>query len=184
MTDQELRSAWLDTQARLEKIEKQLSIDNRSQLDCNRKTSLDNLINRYKTFACMSFGMTFCSFGWFGSHLLDTPYGKLLSFLMAGYFLIAAIMDTYLMRGIKSINLNTMTVRTVCCLVSRYKRMHHLFMMILTPFMLLILGLMISVFINDTCMIAGIVTGLIAGLAIGITQYLRFMNDYKILSDE
>ena len=103
---------------------------------------------------------------------------------MTVYFYIAAFMDIYLMRGLKSINLNTMSVSTVCSLVSKYKRIHHICMIVLIPICITIIGLILTEFISNTYMIAGVIAGAIVGLAIGIVQYHRFMSDYKILSED
>ena len=184
MTDQELRSAWLDTRTRLERIEKQLNSDNGSRFNCNRRTSLDNLINRYKTFACISFCMPICMLGWFKSDHISTPYNLIIPCMMAVYFYIAALMDIYLMRGLKRINLNTMSVSTVCSLVSKYKRIHHICMIVLIPICIIIIELILTAFISNTYMIAGVIAGALVGLAIGIVQYHRFMSDYKILSED
>ncbi len=183
MTDQELRSAWLDTQARLDRIEQHLNINRNSRFDFNRRTSLDNLIRRYRVFACLGAGMACCSFGWMNAHILPAPYNHLLPFLMAGYFLLASIMDLYLMRRLKSINLNTMSVSTVCQLVAQSKKIHHRCMAILIPMCAIILAVMISAFISNTYMIVAMSAGALIGLAIGVFQYLRFMDDYKILSE-
>lgn len=184
MTDQELRSAWLDTQARLDRIEKQLNITDNSKFDFNRKTSLDNLIRRYRAFACLGGGMACCSFGWMNARILPSPYDHILPFLMAGYFLLAALMDLFLMRGLKAINLNTMSVSTVCKLVAKSKKIHHRCMAILIPLCVIILAIMISAFVSNTYMIVAMSVGAIIGLGIGIFQYLKFMDDYKVLSED
>ena len=184
MTDQELRNAWLETQSRLEKIESQINCDSANGFNANRKTSLDNLIRRYKTFACIGVGMTLCSFGWFNSHILEGTAGHILPIVMIGYFLLAALMDMYLMNGLQSINLSTMSVSKVCELVAKYRKFHHRCMIVLIPICIVLIGIMVSAFISDTYMIIGIIFGAIIGLAIGIMQYRRFMDDYRILSED
>ena len=184
MTDKELRSEWLDTQDRLDRIEKHLNITGDSRFDLIRRTSRDNLIRRYKLFACLGGGMACCSFGWINARILPAPYDHILPFLMAGYFLLAALMDLFLMRELKAINLNTMSVSTVCKLVAKSKKIHHRCMAILIPICAIILALMISAFVSNTYMIVGMSVGAVIGLAIGIFQYLKFMDDYKVLSED
>lgn len=57
-------------------------------------------------------------------------------------------------------------------------------MAILIPLCVIILAIMISAFVSNTYMIVAMSVGAIIGLGIGIFQYLKFMDDYKVLSED
>ena len=181
MTDQELRSAWLDTQTRLNQIEKKMD-SAQNGFDYKRRTSLDNLAARYKRFAFIGVAMALCSIVWFKNHIIPNPYNTIIPSILIPYFLLAASMDYYLMLKIKSIDIVNMPVSTVCRLAAKYKKLHHIFMPILIVICCAILTLFTIAVIDNKAMVAGIITGFFFGLILGIRQYLKFMSDYKNIS--
>ena len=100
---------------------------------------------------------------------------------MSEDFLISANMDICLMRVIKTKEQRKKSIIRVSALAARYRRMHHLCMCVLIPLSLAIVGMFIYATEGYTGMRVAIATGAAAGVAIGISQYLKFMRDYKRL---
>lgn len=94
------------------------------------------------------------------------------------FFVIAAMMDVYLYRGIRSIDLWADGVKEVARKARFYRRRHHLFQMLLIPYAAGIVTIYYLSF-GEEAMKWGLTVGLIFGLGVGLTLYLRMMRDYK-----
>ncbi len=96
------------------------------------------------------------------------------------YLAIAAMMDYYLYKGIKSMDLSSESVTTIAAKAKFYRRRHHLFQLILIPLAVIVI---IHYFSCATgWQQIGIVVGIIVGLIAGLPTYLGIMRDYKQLS--
>jgi hypothetical protein len=95
------------------------------------------------------------------------------------YFAIAGMMDYYLYKGIKGLDLSTEGVTQVATKAKFYRRRHHLFQLILLPMVVVLISLYFSSATEWQQL--GIVVGIVIGLAIGIPVYLSIMRDYKQL---
>lgn len=180
MTDNDFRSAWLAMQSRIDNLEKQCGQNREKEMNYNRKTSLDSLADRYRRFAILGIAMTLCCSGLF-NHVVPFGAYRFTPYIMAAYFLLASVMDWYLMKGIKSIDVNTMSVNKVCSMVKHYKKRHHQFMIVLIPICITILTLFICAFASDRYMVGGVICGAILGLIVGLSQYNKFMSDYRTI---
>ena len=103
--------------------------------------------------------------------------------LLAGYFFIAGLMDLYLWEGLKTIDVTRMGVTEVARKAVHYRRMHHIFQMILIPLAVVCISLFCISFSNTPAMVTGIVCGCALGLACGLRLYFRIMRNYRVLTD-
>jgi hypothetical protein len=96
------------------------------------------------------------------------------------YFTIAGIMDFYLYKGIKGLDLSTEGVTQIATKAKFYRRRHHQFQLILIPMAVILICLYFSS--ATEWQQIGMAVGLIVGLAAGIPTYIGIMRDYKQLS--
>lgn len=146
-----------------------------------RQTALQNLARRYQRFSNIALVMIFWSLLIFYTEVYPEPTRLYTSIALGSYFLIVSIMDYWLYRGVRSINLVEMDMRSVMVKAAFYRKRHLQFVAILLP---LAIGLVIFIFWQFTgqqYMIAGIAFGLIIGLAIGSRQLMKFMADYRAI---
>lgn len=95
------------------------------------------------------------------------------------FFLVAALMDYYLYRGIRSIDLSADGVEEVAAKARFYRRRHHLFQLLLIPWAIVIIAIYLSSFGQEEGMLWGIIGGGVVGLAIGLLMYFQMMRDYR-----
>jgi hypothetical protein len=95
------------------------------------------------------------------------------------YFVTAGIMDYYLYRGIKGLDLSSESVTQVATKAKFYRRRHHQFQLILIPMAVILICLYFSR--TTEWQQIGMIVGMIIGLAVGIPSYIRIMRDYKQL---
>jgi divalent metal cation (Fe/Co/Zn/Cd) transporter len=89
------------------------------------------------------------------------------------------MMDYYLYKGIKGLDLSTEGVTQVATKAKFYRRRHHQCQLILIPMVVVLISLYFSSATEWQQL--GIVVGIVIGLAIGIPVYLNIMRDYKQL---
>lgn len=75
-----------------------------------------------------------------------------------------------------------MSVSRVALLAAKARKIHLIAVMVLFPFAIGYIAIMIRVF-NDPYFFWGIITGGAIGLAIGTSQLLEFLADYRRLRD-
>lgn len=96
------------------------------------------------------------------------------------YFLTAALMDWYLYRGVKGIDLSESGVEEVASQARFYRRRHHQFQIILIPVAVVLLGVYFTSF-TETAFVWGMVVGAVIGLLAGLKMYLDMMGDYRTM---
>ncbi|WP_289158745.1 hypothetical protein [uncultured Muribaculum sp.] len=96
----------------------------------------------------------------------------------AVYFLIASGMDFYLYRGIKGLDLNEMGVDAVAEKARHYKKVHHCCQIVLIS---MCVPLLAGMFMSQTeeYFRWGMLCGLVIGVAIGLSLYIKMMRNYK-----
>lgn len=99
--------------------------------------------------------------------------------VIISFFAAAALMDCYLYRGIRSIDLSAMGVEEVARKARSYRRLHHIFQIILIPWAIVILWVYFTSFAQEEAMIWGIAAGGLLGLGIGLAVYRQMMRDYR-----
>lgn len=95
------------------------------------------------------------------------------------FFLVAALMDYHLYRGIRSIDLSADGVEEVAAKARHYRRRHHLFQLLLIPWAAVIVAIYLFSFGQEEGMMWGILGGGVIGLAIGLLMYFQMMRDYR-----
>lgn len=146
-----------------------------------KKTSLDQLCNRYRVFYRISLVMILVS------SLVFTRIGNDWSFYLAlsyaVYFLTVFCMDNWLYNGIRAIDPVEMSISDVVSKALYYRKRHLQFMVVLIPMAICLIGFTVYVFSPDRYFINGMVAGAIVGVCIGIVQFRRFMSEYKKLTE-
>jgi hypothetical protein len=99
---------------------------------------------------------------------------------MALFIIIAGIMDYYLYRGIKGLDLSTEGVTQIASKAKFYRRRHLQFQLVRIPMAVFLLALFF-VFATEWGQ-KGIVVGVIIGTAVGLPKFFSLMRDYKQLS--
>lgn len=181
----ELKKAWL---AMGEILGMQSTQNDNPENLNNKKTALDNLRDRYRSFWTMSLIMTFISLILFPILftkvvIFDKPVGVYLGTAYAIYFLIAFIMDHWLWTCIGKIDPLHMSISQVAEKSMSYRKRHLQFMFILIPIAIALFGFTGYVFSSDIFFLSGMGVGVICGLILGSIQLRRFMNDYRKLSE-
>lgn len=170
---------------RIDSIDSRLAeLENRSKTDEHIArirvgkivTAQDRLVRRYRIFSVV--GMLMCAV----SVIL---YRHILPMcpriLLGGFFLLASMMDLYLMIGIKKIDCCCMGVAVVAERARYYRRRHHMFMAILIVLLVPVLGSVAMALSDDMAYIWGMVIGGAVGLILGIGIYIKMMREYRTL---
>lgn len=149
-----------------------------------KKTALDRLRDKYRTFCVISLLMVFNSFLTFSRvPLADSKPNFWLGVVYALYFLIAFCMDYWLWKGIGTIDPLRMSVVEVSGKALFYRKKHLQFVVAIIPIAIVVLGFTVYQFSANIYFLAGMVAGAVCGLVIGTAQLRRFMAEYRNLSE-
>lgn len=150
----------------------------------SRRTALDRLGERYRRF--YTIGFVFCLVSWvyYGSQIFPEGMRLGLCASLSAYFLLVACMDLWLYQGVKTIDVFRMNVREVASKAIFYKKRHHQFMLVLIPLAITLLVLIGMAFSDNEYALWGAGVGFLAGIALGASEYLKFMADYRSLTSD
>lgn len=148
-----------------------------------RITALEKLQRQYRKFSIIGFVMAGISPLWLHSTIVIHDRRIILVAVMACYFITAAIMDLILCRKIGEIDVLTMPVGKVASLARACRRFHHRCMAVLIPFAIIIVGTIIYALGANVYIIAGVSSGLIIGVGIGLNVYFRMMRSYRDIEE-
>lgn len=184
----QLKEMWSDLNRRVERLENQTLEEGRKVASGKITTAREDLATRYKRFMIIGFVMGV----FFPLFLIVSPTDffpdgtvkYVASALFFSYFITAAVMDSYLYNEVRSMDLAMMTVSQVIHKARTLKRRHHIFMIILIPFAVITLAVFAIPLLDDPFIIAGMITGGVVGLCIGLRQYFRMMRDYREMMRE
>lgn len=184
----QLKEMWSDLNRRVERLENQTLEEGRKVASGKITTAREDLATRYKRFMIIGFVMGV----FFPLFLIMSPTDffpdgtvkYVASALFFSYFITAAVMDSYLYNEVRSMDLAMMTVSQVIHKARTLKRRHHIFMIILIPFAVITLAVFAIPLFDDPFIIAGMITGGVVGLCIGLRQYFRMMRDYREMMRE
>lgn len=177
MEKEQIEKAWRELSERVSQLEAEKVDRNETK----KKTSLESLAARYRRFSTISLVMMFCAPCYMLTGILGEEWRIWMAIAFCAYFGTASLMDYRLYIGVRSIDVYDMSISEVCRMARRYRRMHHICMLVLAPLALALVGLMCIAFGADKWLCAGIGFGFAVGLAIGIRQYMAFMSDYRSL---
>lgn len=152
-----------------------------------RKSALERLAERYRAFCTIGF-LCAGSMPWLLGRpgILPDFQGKSLMLIgFALYFLLCGFMDLWLYRGIKSIDVATLTVKAVIDKSLYFRKRHLQFVAILLPLAFIIVAAMIYGSQSEgEEVIWGMIVGGVCGGAVGIRQFRKFMADYREITDD
>lgn len=184
MTPEEMKTAWESTSTRLNNLENNYYQMMQSAREGKKKTALESLITQYKSFSVVALICTVLSVPYAMLPVINERLRLPLAILMAVYFATASLMDYWLYLKMSGIDIFEMGVGRVAELARLYRKRHHQFMMVLIPYAIVMVGFIAYAISDQQAAIYGIIIGAIIGLAIGIRFYLKFMNNYKVLTEE
>lgn len=147
------------------------------------RTALQNLATRYRQFSNIAFIMIFTMPWVFMSQLI--PGRNSLYVVISGmlYFLTCSVMDRWLYNGISRIDCATMSVSEVAGLALFYRKRHIQFIIILLPLAAAWISMLLYFSTSDPFLIYSVACGTVIGLAIGVRQLFKFMNDYRDITE-
>ncbi len=179
MTPEELKEKWKRLNRESDNMEEKQPLPN------HRDTLVDNVVSGKTTSArdrlMGRYRMMFSVVAPVGI-VCTLPIHHILPWWSVGaiilFFVVAALMDYYLYRGIRGIDFSVDGVEEVAAKARFYRRRHHLFQLILIPFAA---GIMAIYFCNftETAMRWGLLAGAAIGLVAGLGVYLGMMRDYR-----
>lgn len=182
MNDEKMKKDWHETAGYLrnESLEAHAALSGISNSD--RRTSLDRLARRYTRFAILGLlmgGIVLCQIEF------RTDFTEILTLpgtiAMCAIFFISGFTDLYLRDTVRSIDVQKMSVSEVTRRCRRCRKIHLLFVTIMLPVVLATLTYIVCANHVGPYFTAGVITGAIFGLCIGVTQLLRFLDDYRSL---
>lgn len=150
-------------------------------MEGHRRTALENLARRYRSFSIIGFVMAIVSVQWYRCPIFEDLRGAIAITFIA-YFLICGIIDTIFYRMIRTIDVTEMTVSEVASRALHCRKRHLQAIAILFPLAIAIIGLMAYIGSGDKYFLIGMGAGAAVGLAIGINQLRNFLHDYRTLT--
>ena len=149
-----------------------------------RRTALENLAHRYKRFAII--GLLFVIWAPLTFYNPEIQIDNRLTIIIFSsiYFLTCGLMDLWLYRGIRSIDCASMTIKEVATRALFYRKRHLQFISILLPFAFIWIGILCYNLCDNTAFLWGVGLGALAGFAIGIRQLMKFLNDYRSITED
>ena len=174
----DLKRTWQDTRFRHPSEETINDVT-----DGKRLTALQSLARRYKRFSIIALAFIPCSVGMLNLRLMPEHARVILVIGYALFFLISSVMDSWLSRGITSIDCSRMTVSEVAQKALFYRKRHLQFMIILIPIALALIGYIIFNSVENVYLCVGLIVGVLFGAALGLRGFFDFMADYRTLTD-
>lgn len=171
-----MKSAWRETATSLQTENDRLLTEFRNG---NPLTSLERLRNRYRRFAILGFTMLPLSFVFMLKSIFPIDGGIWITLSFIVYFLTCGFMDTWLYRGLDTIDCLHMSVSEVIEKARYYRKKHLQFVVILIPMAIALLcGLAYFTGWEEHILLGMLIGGSI-GFAIGLQQLFAFLRDYK-----
>ncbi len=181
MTTQDMKSTWRETATSLQTENDRLLTKFQNG---NPLTSLERLRNRYLRFAILGFTMLPISSVFMLPSLFPMKGRIWITLAFIVYFLTCGFMDTWLYRGLDTIDCLHMSVSEVIEKARYYRKKHLQFIVILIPMAIALLSFTAYFLDGNIYLITGMAIGGCVGLAIGIQQLLQFLRDYKNITSE
>lgn len=150
-------------------------------MEGRRRTALENLARRYRSFSFIGFVMAIASIQWYNFSLFGDHRAAVATIFIA-YFLICGIIDTIFYRMIRAIDITEMSISDVASRALQCRKRHFQAIAILFPLVIAIIGLMAYISSGDKYFLIGMGAGAAVGLAIGILQLRNFLHDYRDLT--
>lgn len=171
-----MKSAWRETATSLQTENDRLLTEFKNG---NPLTSLERLRNRYRRFAILGFTMLPLSCVFMLKSIFPIEGGIWITLACIVYFLTCGFMDTWLYRGLDTIDCLHMSVSEVIEKARYYRKKHLQFVVILIPMAIALLcGLAYFTGWEEHILLGMIIGGSI-GFAIGLQQLFAFLRDYK-----
>lgn len=152
-----------------------------------KKTALQKLAERYRRFSIIGLVCAFQSVTLMNPNIIPPgPYKTPLICLYIATMLLASAMDNRLCQGIRSIDVSEMTVAEVARMALHYRKRHLQCIAVLLPMAVVFISgiAMMALSTGNEYILAGMVTGGIIGLLVGLNELRKFMSDYREITRE
>lgn len=183
ITDNQMKEDWRMSAEGMGKTT--LNVTNEI-LSGRHQTALERLRQRYKRFMILGFICAAILPCWYyplvTNQLVEFPIWGIM--YMTVYFLCAAIMDWTLIQRIDAINVFKMPTSEVIRKAYACRKLHLTYIAILAPLAFGLVGIFLWQNWDNVYVLAGIISGFVAGLAIGLYQLTEFLKDYRSLTSE
>ncbi len=151
--------------------------------DGRKLTALQSLARRYRRFSIIALAVIPCSLGMLNLQFMTEHTRLILVIGYAAFMFVSSVMDSWLSRGISSIDCSRMSVSEVARKAMFYRKRHLQFMMVLLPLAFALVGYIIFNSTASVYLCAGIIVGVLLGAAMGLRGFFDFMADYHTLTD-
>ena len=152
--------------------------------DFRRKDSLGRLAARYKRFIIIE---CIAAIGIYPFYFrMSDSFPKItlgLCFATLAYFALCALIDTWLLNAIRSIDCSRMTVEEVITQSMLCRKRHLQSIMLLLPLAFGLIFYIALCYDADRFALYGVIAGAVTGVLIGINQLLSFLRDYRCTMD-
>ncbi|MBO5444967.1 MAG: hypothetical protein J5995_06450 [Muribaculaceae bacterium] len=179
--EENIRKDWRETRVNIKTSQESLE----DIMNGKRKSALDNLARRYLRFSNAAIIVMLCSpiaFFRVMSEEVGTQAALWIAIGFDFFMLVSSIMDRWLYHAIRRLDIPGMAVAEIARKAAFYRKRHLQFVAILLP-LAIVWVIMVGVLCGDVYLIAGMVTGGIIGLAVGIRYLMEFLSDYRSLTE-
>lgn len=178
-----VKKDWRDTRVNIKTDAETLD----SIMQGKKKSALQNLAQRYQTFWRLEIvALCLCVpaiFQVMSQEFEFSMKGSIcLTIGIAVMFMLSSVMDRWLYSRISELDLTAMTVTEVARKAALYRKRHLQFVAILLPIAIILLCAMASMS-GNVYLISGMATGGVIGFALGIGQLMKFLRDYRSLTE-
>lgn len=179
--EDDIRKDWRDVRVNMTTSRETLD----AIMQGKKRTALQDLAQRYLRFSNVAIVMLLCTpitvFKIF-SEEFGTTWALWIGMGFDLVFLLSSIMDRWLCYKIRQLDVVTMAVSEIARKAALYKKRHLQFVAVLLPMAIAVCCAMAWAS-SDVYLIAGMVTGGVVGLALGISQLMKFLSDYHSLTE-
>jgi len=176
----EMKKIWERTDTRLASLEMQV----KNLSDTKRRTALEGLTIRYRKFAILGIFVSLIFALQSFKHFFPGTSGLIASILGTVLGITCSVTDWWLYSKLRDIDIARMSISEVAERAMQCRRVHLMFMFWSIPLAVAMVTLLTLSFEAEPYMMVSIITGATIGLAIGITQLLRFLSDYRAIREE
>ena len=178
----DMKAMWIELNNRLSSLEatnKKLAQEVRN----NRyKTSVENLINRYRRFLILELLMgIFFPLMLINNPLVVEKFRYITAVYWTCFFIIELVIDYILMTRLQNIDIYNSTVSHIARITAQNWKFHKLAIIFGLPLAIGAIILFALAMDANIFIIYGMIVGFIVGAVIGIRQLLNFKRDYKNL---
>ena len=181
----DMKTMWVELNKRLTQLEDTNKKLCRDIKNSRYKSSIDNLISRYRKFIIIALvsAIIFPIFIYSNPLVVD-KYRNITAIYWLVFFLMEMSFDVYLMQRLRSINIYESSINQIAQITCKTWRIHKYMIAIGLPIALGACCLFALALDANYFTILGMIVGGILGVCIGIGQLIKFKTEYKNLQND